>query len=165
MDSLPVVLDHVIQNISNLSTWEWGWSYLVRASFSSFCDFYRFHRSPKCYLGLDLGDIDELNRCLKKLGGKLILERSTVAMVGCTDNGQRQCLKKDQQLPWSYRENVIIVIYCSFITYSSSSITFSPPLCLLSLHLSDAVLMGERWELDEVFHRGLQDQATISDTL
>lgn len=42
MDSLPVVLDHVIQNLSNLSTWEWGWSYLVRASFHHFVIFTDF---------------------------------------------------------------------------------------------------------------------------
>lgn len=70
-----------------------------KSKFSSFCDFYQFHCSPKCYLGVDLGDIDELNRCLKKLGGKFVLQRSTMAMVGCTDNRHRQCLKKDQGLP------------------------------------------------------------------
>lgn len=42
MDSLPVVLDHVIQNLSNLSTGRWGWSYLVRASFHHFVIFTDF---------------------------------------------------------------------------------------------------------------------------
>lgn len=52
------------------------------------------------YLGLCIVDLDELNGCLKKLSGELILERSTVKILSL--NGYNRGLlnlKEDQGLP------------------------------------------------------------------
>lgn len=56
--------------------------------------------SLRQYLGLNVGDLDELNGCLKKLGGEFVLKRSTVEILSLDGNNRGPLnLKKDQGLP------------------------------------------------------------------
>lgn len=57
-------------------------------------------KQPGHYLCLYIGDLDELNWCLKKLSGKFVLKRSTVNILS-NDGYNGDCLgpNEDQRLP------------------------------------------------------------------